>query len=119
MATQPIQRATAADVERVAQRDFPAERVAEVLSILEKYLGDGSPPAPHRVRLAVLKLAAGNIDNLRREIERARYDYRDVLSQAEYPEHTKRMFEFRPLTPGEEQQIFDADWHQYQTWLAK
>jgi hypothetical protein len=50
-----------ADVERIARRDFPAERVAEVLAMLNGYGNESWQREPDRVRLATLKLAAGSI----------------------------------------------------------
>ena len=38
-----------------------------------------------RVRLAVLKLAEGDLDKLERNTMLAQQDYRDVLAAAEYP----------------------------------
>jgi hypothetical protein len=57
--------------------------------LLERECGDGLPMTSHadldfydRIRLAVLKLSNGNLDTLRREIENARFDWRDVLVAA-------------------------------------
>jgi hypothetical protein len=71
---------TSADVERVVRRDFPADCVPEVLAILREYGTESWQREPHRVRLAV-KLAAGNIERLRFQIETAKGDYRDVLKR--------------------------------------
>ena len=38
--------------------------------------------ALERIRFAVLKLSAGNLDSLRREIEQAKRDWRDTLMAA-------------------------------------
>ncbi len=89
-AMQPTPNVTRADVERVLRRDFPPERVAEVLAMLDEYGPDDWHREPERVRLAVLKLAAGNLERLRYELEGAKRDYRDVLSPAEYPGYTAR-----------------------------
>ena len=59
------------------------------LAILDEYQSDGASPT--RVQLAVLKLAAGRLDELRREIETARRDYRDVLAPAEYPRYSREI----------------------------
>jgi len=54
---QPTPTVTAADVERIVRRDFPAERTAEVLAMLDEYGTEEWQRETHRVRLAALKLA--------------------------------------------------------------
>ena len=119
MTRQPTPNVTSADVERVVRRDFPVERVAEVLAMLGEYGTESCQRETHRVRLAALKLAAGNIERLRYEIEGAKCDYRDVLGPAEYPGYCKRVPRAGALPPEEEQRIIDADWKQYQDWLTR
>ncbi|HMJ67221.1 MAG TPA: hypothetical protein VK615_17885 [Candidatus Binatia bacterium] len=110
---------TRADVERVVRRDFPPERVAEVVAMLDEYGPDEWHSEPERVRLAVLKLAAGNLERLRYELEGAKCDYRDVLSPAEYPGYCKRVWGRKQVSPEEEQRVIDADWKHYQDWLTR
>jgi hypothetical protein len=111
MQTQPIPNVTADDVERIVRRDFPPDRIGEALAILGEFISEN----PYRVRLAALKLAAGKIERLRYEVDRANYDYRDVLVAAEYPGYWKQV----PTSPAEEQRIIDADWKQYEDWLNR
>ena len=119
MPTQPTPNVTSADVARIVSRDFPAGRADEVLAMVEEYGTERWHDEPHRVRLAVLKLAAGNIERLRREIEEAKRDYRDVLAPAEYPSYCRRVPGPGVVPPEEEQRIIDADWKQYQDWLTR
>jgi hypothetical protein len=119
MTAQPTPTVTNADVERVVRRDFPAERVPEVLAMLDEYGTETWQREPHRVRLAALKLAAGSIERLRYQVEGAKRDYRDVLAPAEYPGYSKRMFRIRDLPQDEQQRIIDDDWKQYQDWLTR
>ncbi|HEY2572879.1 MAG TPA: hypothetical protein VGH65_02380 [Verrucomicrobiaceae bacterium] len=72
-----------------------------------------------RVRLAILKLAGGNVEKLRQEIEVAKRDYRDVLAPAEYPNHGKYPLGVNKLPPEEQRCIIESDWRQYQDWLRK
>ena len=116
MPDQPVPNVTADDVERVIRRDFPASRFDEVLAIVCQYGTDNGEP--HRVRLATLKLAAGNIAHLRAAIETAKLDYRDVLAAAEYPQYFKRVSPGDAPSP-ETQRIIDSDWRQYQDWLRR
>jgi hypothetical protein len=117
--TQPHPTVAAADVERIVRRDFPADRTVEVLALLNGYGQEDWQREPDRVRLAALKLAAGDLERLRYEIEGAKHDYRDVLGPAEYPGYTKRMFRIGELAQDEQQRIIDADWRQYQEWLGR
>ena len=119
MTTQPHPDVTATDVERVVRRDFPADRTAEVLAMLDEYGTEKWQREADRVRLAVLKLAAGDMQRLRYELEGAKRDYRDVLGPAEYPGYTRRMFRIDKLPEAEQQRIIDADWKQYEEWLTR
>lgn len=119
MTEQPVPRVTAADVERIVRREFPADRVAEVLTLLGEYGAEAHHHEPDRVRLAALKLAAGDVDRLRGRIETAKRDYRDVLAQAEYPGYSGRSPGARALSPEERRAIVDADWRQYRDWLGR
>ena len=119
MSNQPTPRITDADVERIVRRDFEAARVVDVLAMLHEYGAENWNREPARVRLAVLKLSAGCEDRLRSHMETATCDYRDVLSPAEYPSYTERVSGSGNVPPREEQRIIDADWEQYQEWLAR
>jgi hypothetical protein len=119
MATQPVPSVSRADVERIVRRDFPADRQAEALGLLDEYGPEGWHRAPDRVHLAALKLAAGRIEALRYQIEEAKHDYRDVIGAAEYPSYMRRWSRVPSLSPDEQQRIVDADWQQYQEWLAR
>ena len=118
MPDQPVPNVTSADVERVVRRDF-ADRVPEVLDILNEYGQEGWQRESARVQLAALKLAAGNIERLRQEIGTARQDYRDVLAPAEYPRYCRRVSRAGETPAGEEQRIIDMDWQEYQAWLTR
>ena len=117
--TQPHPDVTAADVERIVRRDYPADRVDEVLTMLGEYGAEDWHPEVDRVRMSILKLAAGNLEELRMHLEIAKRDFRDVLSVAEYPAYTKKWFHIDKLPPYEKQEIIDADWEQYQDWLNR
>lgn len=114
---QPIPAVSHADVERIVARDFaPAER-AEVRALLDTYGTDEWQREADRVRLAVLKLAAGDIEGVRSSVALAKTDYRDVLLWAEYPAAAKRGA--HKLSPTEDRKIVDSDWRQYQAWLTR
>ena len=119
MARQPAPDVCSSDVERVVRRDFAAGQVLKVLAMLSEYGKEKWQREPDRVRLAVLKLAAGDIEQLGQHIEIAKRDYRDVLAAAEYPGYSKDMLRIPDLPQEEQQRIIDADWGQYQEWLAR
>jgi len=119
MPSQPTPNVSSADVERIARRDFPADRVVEVLAILREYGAEPWHPEVDRVRLAVLKEASGSIEGLRQGIETAKCDYRDALVGAEYPEYFKKVSGAGALPPEQVQRIIDSDWKQYQDWLKR
>jgi hypothetical protein len=119
MSAQPTPTVTSADVERLVRRDFPADRVNEVLGMLDEYGKESWHRETHRVRVAALKLSAGSIERLRYEINGAKCDYRDVLAAAEYPEYLRRVPGPGQLPVDEEQRIVDADWKQYRDWFTR
>src|SRR5262245_22025765 len=105
---------TAADVERVVRRDFPPEQVDFVLTVLNEYGTEEWQRETDRVRLAVLKLANRDLQQLRSWIEQAKSDYRDVLAPAEYPLYGKKWGRMDRLTEEEQTKIINADWAQYE-----
>jgi hypothetical protein len=114
---------TQEDVERIVRRDFPAEQFPEIIAILGG-LDSRWESTRIRVRIAVLKLADGDVKALRKNVASANQDYRNVLVLAEYPEYWRAMSDVRNLPPPlsswkERQHITDADWKNYKNWLRK
>ena len=116
---QPIPEVTETDVIRIVHRDFPTKQFDAVMSILNEYGTEDWQRSVNRVRLAVLKLADGNLQALRREIDVARSDYRDVLAYAEYPGYMQKVPPSARLAEVEKERIILADWMQYQSWLNR
>lgn len=115
---QPVPAVTLAEVERIVRRDFPPDSVARVLHALDAYGCESWHGEVPRVRLAILKLAGGNLKKLRAALTTATQDYRDVLSYAEYPTY------FSAISPAEKdatkrRRAIDADWRQYRAWRDK
>lgn len=125
MKTQPIPEVSQDDVTRVVNRDFSAERHTEVFAILSEYGKESWQCGEDRVRLAVLKLAAGSVARLREYMNRAKLDYHGVLSGAEYPGYSMEVVCCgRPTDEHCEhaartRQIIDEDWEQYKEWLVR
>ena len=115
LASQPIPEVSPEDVERVVQRDYVVPEVAAARLQLERYGTESWQRAADRVRLAALKLAAGDLRRLETAIDTACADYRDVIGPAEYPRYLAQSVQ--DLDDTRKQQIFDADWDEYQQWL--
>ena len=114
---QPVPRVTDKEVRRIAYRDFPAAQFNAVMAVLDEYGMENWQREAHRVKLAALKLAHGDLDELRRKIEVAKRDYRDVVAYAEYPEYMQSVSPSNSLSPKQVQAIIDRDWLQYNRWL--
>jgi hypothetical protein len=109
VSTQPTPTISDADVERVVGRDFPPASKGDVFAILAEYGTEDWHREIDRVRIAALKLAAGDIDRLRAAIATARLDYRDVLAPAEYPEYSRKVVPSETLSAEDKQRIIDSD----------
>ena len=119
-AEQRVPQVTSADVERVVKRDFAPAETAAVWALLAEVGREARGAGADRVRLAALKLAGGDLAALRREVESAELDPRDVLGPAEYPRALRLDFGGRGrLGPEELQALYDADWAEYAAWLGR
>jgi len=103
------------DVRRVLLRDYPESdfdsiwKAIEAVEVREKW----------RVVLACLKTGGGSTEKLRYQLKDASGYYREIISEAEYPKYTKKMFHIEKLPEAEQQAICDQDWKQYEAWLKK
>jgi hypothetical protein len=122
MTQQPVPKVTDEDVRRIALRDFGEKRVALALSIVEEFGKQSwNEPSP-RVRLAILKLANGDLDRLLDATQTAIEDYRDVLVAAEYPKyHHESCFAvgFGDAPESVKEPVIDDDWRQYREWFER
>jgi hypothetical protein len=116
---QPVPSVTVEDVERIVHRDFPPDQYSTVMAILKTYGTEKWQHEEDRVRLAVLKLAAGSIEQLQSHIDVAKQDYRDVLAYAEYPNYMRRVSPSEKIAEDRKQEIIDQDWLQYQEWFKR
>ncbi len=117
--TQPVPKVSESDVVRVVQREFPSAQFETVMSVLNEYGTEDWHHEGCRVRLAVLKLATGNLEVLRRKTEVAKCDYRDILAYAEYPEYMKKVSPDSDLPKKQVRAVVARDWSQYEKWLNK
>ena len=116
---QRIPDATEGDVQRIVRRDFAHEQFGTVMSVLDEYAKGGFRRECSRVQLAILKLANGDLEAVRRYFTAANRDYRDVLAAAEYPEYVRAGTRVRELPRKARQQIVNSDWEQYEQWLRR
>ena len=95
--------------------EFPDPQVAEEARlILDTYGTETWHRERDRVHLALLKLSGGSLEELRRGVECAKSDFRNVLVGAEYPEE----FVASTKTSAEEMKaIRTRDRAQYELWL--
>lgn len=105
----------AEDVERIIRRDYPAEVYGVVIEMLVT-LGEW---ANARTQLAVLKLAAGDLERLALYAEEGRIDGRNVLIWAESPQANKKEKTPRWRNEAFREAVYASDWEQYQTWLNR
>lgn len=126
MLKQPVPEVTSGDVERVMRRDFPEDAHEAAKAILAGYGTESWQCGEERVRLAALKLAAGDLDRLEEEIQRATLDYHHVISAAEYPGYSVAVSSCGIPTDDEHcehaahaRKVMDEDWLQYRTWLER
>jgi len=103
------------DVERVVARDYPPEHHE---AIHEKIRGIDVREKV-RVILACLKNGAGDLQKLEGELANAEGWWREIISEAEYPNYTKKMFRIARLSKDEEARIIEKDKSQYLAWLQR
>jgi hypothetical protein len=115
MRSQPTPVVDMDDVERVVRRDYPADKVADILREIDAT----NAPESARVVLACLKLAKGDLRRLQGDLRNASGWYREILSDAEYPLATKRWSRMGKMTDQERSSIYERDWNQYVAWLGR
>jgi len=117
--TQPIPQITERDIKRLITREFPNENYDEVYSILCVYGKESYEKESLRVYADSIKLSEGKLELLKKYIDAAKCDYRDIMSWAEYPTYSKSWSDMKDLSANEQNQIMDSDWQQYQNWFNK
>ena len=96
------------DVERLVRREFPESMRPAAMEALSLYRG----PEAARARAAAMRLSGGDMQQLKRHIQIANEDYRDVLAWAEYPSYGKAR------TDSQRQAAINADWQSYSEWFG-
>jgi hypothetical protein len=113
---QPVSKGTQEDVVRVVRRDFAPAEVNAAFVLLDAY---ETWPGAARVRLAALKCANGDLVELKRALEDARVDYREVLIDAEYPINHRLTMKTKKASPEAYDESIREDWKNYNDWLLR
>lgn len=113
LGTQPAAKVTTNQLEKLIAREFP-KHIDEVTLKFYKVKGD-NPNGINRISAAIVKLANKDLSTLDRFIEMASADYRDILSQAEYPRCSK--LGFGEFDKKKMKSIYLEDWREYSKWL--
>jgi len=107
-------------VDRLWAGEEDRRRVCEALAT---YGREDYEREQERVRLAILKLCEGTVDQLLTLVSTAKRDYRDVLLWAEYPEQGRADWSRRmELTQAEKHRLAEIrrrDRRQYEEWLRE
>ena len=101
------------DIERVLRRDFPVEHQQELREMIQSI----QVIEKHRVILACMKNAGGDVQKLKGNLNEASGYYREIIAEAEYPFYTKKMFRIDQLTEPQKADIIEKDKKQYLNWL--
>ncbi len=112
---QPVPKITESILEKIIARDFKGE-LANVKDVLEKIESD-SDIGKKRISAAILKLADGNLKEVEKYIQDGNIDFRDIISQAEYPRCSKLGFE--AINNPNIKKVYLEDWKEYTKWLNK
>ena len=112
---QPIPNITKTILERIIERDFNENSAAVKIKL--KQIESDSESGKNRISAAILKLANGNLKQVEKYITVSKVDFRDVISQAEYPRCSELGFEAMEK-PGIEK-VYLEDWNEYSEWLNK
>ena len=113
--TQPIAKVSDAMLERLIQREFGNQ--ADLVSRKLKQVFSETNAGKNRISAAIIKLSDKDINAIDHLIEQSKNDFRDLISQSEYPKCSKLGF-----TDTEKQNmnfIYLDDWTQYSKWLNK
>ena len=114
-------------VARKVRRSFPPGEQAEAIRLLENecarnlpFCAESTAEGLERVRLDVLKLAGGSLEELRRQVGAAKRDWRDVILLAESPESVRLgLVEVGKLDAAARREVQERDRRQYLAWLRE
>ena len=114
--TQQVAKISTDLLSKLILREFPND-IELVTSKLEQVNSD-SEAGQRRISAAILKLANRELNELDSLIDKANFDFRDIVAAAEYPRNSQHMFGER-ATKEQLQSEYQNDWEDYSMWLNK
>ena len=116
LGNQPCAKISSQTLERIILREF-GSHANEVKQKLQRGLNN-SEESKCRISAAIIKLANKDISGIDGLIDISNYDYRDIISRAEYPKACELDFsDFEELSKRQFNQICLSDWKQYSNWV--
>jgi len=109
---QPIANISDEDMKFLISREFPNDKET-VKTKLDKIKSD-SQKGKNRISASVLKLAGKDIDKIDSLVGRANEDFRDIVSEAEYPRASS--FDFGERDDEVCKGDYLKDWEEYSAW---
>tara|TARA_R110000744_G_scaffold24445_3_gene61273 strand:- start:1819 stop:2193 length:375 start_codon:yes stop_codon:yes gene_type:complete len=112
---QPVAKISDAELEKLIDREFPEN--SDLIKRKLTEIQSDSQNGKNRIGAAVLKLAKSDLNAIDFLIKKANDDFRDIVSQAEYPRASKYGFD----EPNEKELKTDYlnDWTEYVDWKNK
>jgi hypothetical protein len=103
-------------LKNVLEKLFPSpDELEKVNEVLGKYGGASWQPEGDRVRLAILKLAGKNLEQIQYYTLQACRDYRNILASAESPNQMANPY-IRKNDPDRFAELVEEDKKQYRDW---
>ncbi|MGM5471418.1 hypothetical protein ACS386_14155 [Flavobacteriaceae bacterium LMO-SS05] len=112
---QPVAKISDTELEKLIDREFPNNSDLVKRKLTE--IRSDSQNGKNRIGAAVLKLAKSDLNAIDSLIKKANEDFRDIVSQAEYPRASKYGFEER--SDNELKADYLNDWTEYSEWKNK
>lgn len=112
---QPVAKISDAELEKLIVREFPENSDLVKRKLTE--IKSDSQNGQNRIGAAVLKLASSDLNAIVSLIKKANENFRDIVSQAEYPRASKYGFEER--SDNELKTDYLNDWTEYSKWKNK
>ncbi len=113
--SQPSASVTDKKLDWLIQRDYES-KAPEVKQKLQRITSD-THKGKNRISAAILKLSNKDCYKIDYYVAMSNCDFRDVISQAEYPRYSK--FGFADLEEQNVKRIYLEDWTEYSKWLNK
>ncbi|MEB2778646.1 hypothetical protein SYJ56_25275 [Algoriphagus sp. D3-2-R+10] len=112
---QPVAEISDGDLDYLIGREFPNDKET-VKTKLDKIKSD-SQNGKNRISASVLKLADNDLSKIDYLVKLANEDFRDIVSEAEYPRASS--YDFGERDDEESKEDYLNDWVEYSAWIEK